>query len=530
LLPNPSQLAALHGYAEKFKAAVCAADSSTEWAWFKTGVRHGLFSREATMIRRWMAIAVCGLGLVLPARTLAQLPPGAPPGYMPLPSGNGPVSPGMPMPGPVGNGMGPGAPLPDPGDDNPLSLSANRGPNAFEGGPGIPCHAPYASIGTQAFWRRNNASSSIGVVDAGTPAVMEQTVTVPMTLKLSTGQIVTVPGTVIANVTQPTFFDTGNLPLPGAPSFGDYSEQTGGLSWGVTGTFGYRFSDAAVEFDGFFIPNNGTKSVLIMSNQVGTPGPITVNRIDSVFPPVGTLVPGGINNQDISNAVASAYTGAQLSSRLDVPFFNAPSGFEGDKGLWLQADRVITTFSSTLGNMEFNYRYWPSEQISLIAGLRYVLEREDFSVATQDDRQVTDGTTDAQYRITTHNQILVGQIGVDGFLPIGPCMGLGGFFKAGWGNNWEAIDFSLTRGDGLVGFADRTRHEVFSQVYETGIYLDLAIFERCRLHAGYNLFWVVNVAEAVPNINYDLSLPAGHPNFHSSLFYHGPVLQAEFIF
>ena len=64
-----------------------------------------------------------------------------------------------------------------------------------------------------------------------------------------------------------------------------------------------------------------------------------------------------------------------------------PLGFEGDNGLWLQADRVSSTFQSELFNGELNYRCWNVgiSGLEFIAGVRYLDQREKLSIFTSDD-------------------------------------------------------------------------------------------------------------------------------------------------
>jgi hypothetical protein len=429
--------------------------------------------------------------------------------------------------------MPPGAPD---GHEDPFSLSANGAPNAFEAGPGIPPHHLYVDVGSVAYWRSRPPDMPVGRLDPGQPVTFDTTVNVPVQVSLANGTTFTAPGGASANVTSRVFPDTGAFPPANAPFFGDYHNLDTGLSWGFAGTIGYRFDNGAVEFAGFFIPDNRAATQNLTGANVGTGGQITINSVSNLTAPPSKdqITNIAVNGQDLANAILASIPPGAMSGRLDLPFFNPPGGFGGDNGqnLWLQADRVFTSLSTTLGNLEFNYRYWPTSQLNLIAGLRYVLEKEDLQIFTQDDDLAVppDPTKSALYRLITHNRVLVGQLGFDGEVPIGHSCGLGGFFKGGWGTNFATIDYTLTRGDGLVGFDDRTRHQSFSHMYETGVYLDVCCFERCRLHAGYNCFWLVNVAEAVQNINYNLSQPAGQPNFHSSLFYHGPVLQLEFLF
>ena len=43
-------------------------------------------------------------------------------------------------------------------------------------------------------------------------------------------------------------------------------------------------------------------------------------------------------------------------------------------------------------------------------------------------------------------------------------------------------------------------------------------------------FWVVNVPEAVDQVDFDLSHTPGIKNKHGSIFYHGPMVELQFLF
>src|SRR5206468_12753128 len=74
-------------------------------------------------------------------------------------------------------------------------------------------------------------------------------------------------------------------------------------------------------------------------------------------------------------------------SHLDLFFVNPPVGFEGDNGMWLQADRVRTSFTTAMANTELNYRYWNKAVVEaeLILGVRYIDLQEKLRIYTGDD-------------------------------------------------------------------------------------------------------------------------------------------------
>jgi hypothetical protein len=60
--------------------------------------------------------------------------------------------------------------------------------------------------------------------------------------------------------------------------------------------------------------------------------------------------------------------------------------------------------------------------------------------------------------------------------------------------------------------------------------LDFYLLERMRIRASYNLLWLVNVPEAKSQIDYDLLSPNGSRADHGSIFFHGPMIEMQFLF
>jgi hypothetical protein len=487
------------------------------------------------MSRWWMVMAVCGL-TVLPSAVPAQPPAGygAPEaGALPAPSGYGmpaaapmPPAPAMPYPPAAMPPLGPAGPS----DDNPMVLT-HLGPTAFEAA-GSPPEGWFFNVGSVALQRQRLNSMPIGQADPGVPTTNTATVTVPVTFQ-NGRTVFTMPANVDVAYTTRRFPDNGVRPPADAPFLGDYHDVDPLMSWGFSGTLGFRYGNSSVELDGFYIPDNGASTVQLSPFNLPVPVPVTVDRILNVTPP-----PTAPNARVVSvdNAAVVAALAPQTQNQpgqIDLPFFNAPKGFNGDRGLWLQADQATVSFRSTLGNLEANYRYWTSEQFQVLIGLRYIDEREDLRIFTQDDvfsKGFDDPTKDALYQVVTHNRLLLGQLGLQGECPLGKFVGVGGFVKGGWGPNFLISNVLLARGDGLVGFNGTRQATVFGQAYEMGAFLNLYCTEQCRLHAGFNLFWLAGVAEAEKQINYDLSQTTGSVSNNGSIFYYGPTIELQFVF
>jgi hypothetical protein len=239
--------------------------------------------------------------------------------------------------------------------------------------------------------------------------------------------------------------------------------------------------------------------------------------------------------------------GAVNRGRLDAPFFNPPLGFEGDNGLWLQADRMDIALTSALGNVELNCRTWNIgiHGGDLILGVRYLNYRENFDFFTGDDDLTfptifgtPDPTRQATYTTRVRNQILAPQIGFEYTTPLPHnCCGchlswiwLGWEAKAAVGVNFIRFHNTLTRGDGFVGFDSVDNTIRLGQIYELGAFLDFHLLERARVRVGYNALWVVDVAKAPEQLDFNLANPVGRENTTGTTFFHGPLVELQLLF
>jgi hypothetical protein len=289
-------------------------------------------------------------------------------------------------------------------------------------------------------------------------------------------------------VLDPQNLDTGNPPPPGSAEALNLGSQNGPTSYGPQVTLGWRFCQSlAIEATGFYLPQ--------------------VSEVSAVAAP----------------------------GRLDLPFFNPPLGFEGDNGLWLQADRVFLTTQSTVYSAEINFRLQPVSGCGLewLFGVRYFDLRERFSLFTDDDGLTVfpfDPTRAATYQVDTHNRIVAPQIGVDWETPVTCWLAFGLYFKAAVGPDFLTSDVTLTRADGF-GFPGGHRSETrVSQIYELGLYLDWFLADRIRVRGGWTGVWIVDVAVASDQINFDLSQTVGTSNNHGSIFYQGPIIEVHLAF
>ncbi len=216
-------------------------------------------------------------------------------------------------------------------------------------------------------------------------------------------------------------------------------------------------------------------------------------------------------------------------------FFNAPLGFEGDLGLWNNADLVILGLETTLGNVEVNCRKavrCGKHCFEMLAGARYVDLQERLTLTTDDDiflLGVSDPASRAIYETRTHNRMFGGQLGAAFRCPIMDTVIFSWELKGAWFYNDADVDVTLVRGDFLLGQAGGSNHKEFAHAYEQGLWIDV-MARHLRVRAGYQFLWLLNVAEAVEQIDFNLANPNGRGHTNGAIFYHGPAVTLEFMF
>ena len=289
-----------------------------------------------------------------------------------------------------------------------------------------------------------------------------------------------------------TNLDRGTTPLlRNTSNVATFNDTNPGMDWGVRATLGYLFDAAAIELTGFYIPNQSSS--------------------------ITATIPG----------------------RLTMFFNNPPVGFEGDNGMWLQSDRAKAIQSTALASGELNYKWWSRSFAGVegILGVRYMDVQDAMSIYSGDDDVTVldingfpDPNRQATYMARAHNHIVAPQLGFDATLPCNKWFQFGLMAKGAWGVNFVDVNTRLTRGDGFTGLKSNASTVGFGQVYEVGAYLDLLILERLKLRGGYNCLWAGNVAEGVDNLNYDLSQQPGSLKHDGNIFYHGPLVELQFLF
>jgi hypothetical protein len=446
------------------------------------------------MRKWWIGVAMVAVVLSQAPSAHAQLPasPDRPKMPEPVPCANGSV-----MPGPLNPLMAP------PGPSDELYLPSSL-PTAFD----PPCPVPeefFFTVGSMSLMRNDLKRVSLGSYDPG-PNL----------------QIVEGPhpaGTENFAVFQHS--DTGFGPFPGAPSFGGLNSVPFPFVWGVRASAGYRCADQAVEVSGFYIfPQTASHS--FYGDRAPPPNP-------------NLMLTDNIDNDPGDDLNLTPDQKAQLvpkpnENRLNLLFFNAPDGFQGNNGLWLQANAVFVRMATTVANGEINYRhYWLEGDLQVLAGVRYFDLQERLSILTVDDPG-NDPTLRADYRVATHNRLVGGQLGFEWTRHLLPWFGVAAQCKGLWGANLSEVNVALQRGDGLYGFNTGRNHTNFAQLYEAGVFLDFCMLERVRLRMGWNVFYALDMAEAVDQVDFNLSHTNGHPDYTGNVFMHGPVIELQFVF
>jgi len=238
------------------------------------------------------------------------------------------------------------------------------------------------------------------------------------------------------------------------------------------------------------------------------------------------------------NAEQTATQMAFDQGRLNSFFVNAPTGFQGNNGLWLQADIAQLLRKTSMANAEMNYRYTGQmTEPELIVGLRYFDMVDQFGIYSGDDDVTftsTDGSIDtrrtASLSYITKNRIVAPQIGFE-WTPVNASIFTMGFNgKAALGANFVEFRNRLVRGDGFQGFDTRTEKVAFGQIYEIGAFIDLSLLERMRVRTGYQCMWIAGIADAQDQVSFDLRNTRGRLDVTGSQFWHGPTFEFQFLF
>ena len=289
--------------------------------------------------------------------------------------------------------------------------------------------------------------------------------------------------------------DTGIASRNNLPRIADVGDVDPSYRWAGTLTFGYLYANHAIEFNGIWSPEGSNRFTL------GSRGALNV----------------GFGSQDRT----------------------FPVGFEGNNGLWRQADVVQVEFQNQLGSAELIYRNWnPAvNSVDFLAGVRYINLQERMTLTTDDEAFVTNdfGQNDvnraASYRseIDTHFYGLT--LGAEWSVPLWQKrVWLTGITKGAWGVNHVQRTLELNRGDGLQAFSNKSDRVQFGQVYDVLLGTDIHVLEKARLRIGYQGLWILGTTTPGSQIDLDFNTQGTRPIGSRDVFYHGPTIEFQMLF
>jgi hypothetical protein len=288
-------------------------------------------------------------------------------------------------------------------------------------------------------------------------------------------------------VRDPEAFDDGFPPPAGSPRLLGFDSLKTGMSSGARATLGIYSEDVCWEIGGMLVPR-------------------------------------------VHNAISITDPG-----RISSFFFNEPIGFQGtNPGLWDNADRMTLSLNSRMVGGEANMRWFmrgEDEAVEVFCGCRYLDYDEYLSIFTDDDsiQFSPDPLSVATYSTRAKNHLFGLSAGVSMHGWFCDCLALGFDARGSWMANYATTGVSLIRGDGLVGFDGSLNKWGFTQIYEAGLFLELA-GDRCRLRGGYQGMLLLHLAIAQDQVDFDLGNQRGRGDMFGTVWYHGPVATLEFIF
>jgi hypothetical protein len=221
--------------------------------------------------------------------------------------------------------------------------------------------------------------------------------------------------------------------------------------------------------------------------------------------------------------------------RISSFFFNPPLGFEGTNfGLWDNADLMRVDFSNGLWGVETNFRWinnYDYVQSECFIGIRYVDLAERLNIFTDDDslQFAPDPLSQATYSTWTRNHMLGLQAGLSLHQDVCGFFGVSWDVRGSWLANMTETNTRLVRGDGFVGFEGGQTLYGFSQIYETGLFLDFT-GSFWRIRSGYNFMVLTGVATAQNVLNFNLEQHDGNDSMRGTTMYHGLIASLELFF
>ena len=197
---------------------------------------------------------------------------------------------------------------------------------------------------------------------------------------------------------------------------------------------------------------------------------------------------------------------------------------------------------SDLYAVEFNRVNWGWDLIKTFSGFRYISFQDSYNVQSTGTRAqvdafgnvITNATGNTQFdevngdfTLDASNTLVGFQVGGELFYDVGYRWSASGFGKFGLFANFNDYDTNFTNGDFNV--SSESDNVTVSSAAELGILAHYQIRTNLRFRAGYNAFFIGNVATTADNIGNSSGLFTGaEANDSDDVFFHGFNFGLEF--
>ena len=129
----------------------------------------------------------------------------------------------------------------------------------------------------------------------------------------------------------------------------------------------------------------------------------------------------------------------------------------------------------------------------------------------------------------TYNNLVAPELGIHCVRPFLGCFEADLTGKGLWGGNFATRKVSLVRGDGLVGVDRSTEVMGTSGAFECQLGINFVPMPNVRIRGGWEALYIMGVATATGNINFNLD-QTNRPNFHDQVLFTGWFFGGEVTF
>lgn len=204
---------------------------------------------------------------------------------------------------------------------------------------------------------------------------------------------------------------------------------------------------------------------------------------------------------------------------------NASNGYTAnDIDAFNNADIHSTDWRIQLQSLEANRRWWAWDAFSTMIGLRYVDYEEDYVFFSS-------GSNGAGLQVEgVDNQLAGVQVGADMLYPTSLRCNMGFRGKAGlYANLSERRSFLSNDGNIVINSGDSDTD--WAGMFEFGIFANYSILPHLRLSAGYDFWWMTQMATITEQRPTIITPATGTTVFaDDDVYVHGASLGAELIF